>query len=149
MSTQKRLRNDEPKQDVLAEARMVLPGIQALFGFQFIAVFNQRFAQLSEIDKAVHIAALMLVALAAGLTMAPAAIDRFVEGQRGERHLRRWAPALLGAGMFLLLLGITAELFIVTKLAFNATVATWMATVGGVLLAVLWFGLPLFLRTRK
>ena len=25
------------------EARMILPGIQALFGFQLIAVFNQRF----------------------------------------------------------------------------------------------------------
>jgi hypothetical protein len=28
------------------EARMVLPGIQALFGFQLIAVFNQRYTEL-------------------------------------------------------------------------------------------------------
>ncbi|TLG71825.1 hypothetical protein [Methylocystis sp. B8] len=27
----------------IEEARMVLPGIQALFGFQLIAVFNNRF----------------------------------------------------------------------------------------------------------
>ena len=30
-------------EQALEEARMVLPGIQALFGFQLIAVFNQRF----------------------------------------------------------------------------------------------------------
>ena len=29
------------------EARMVLPGIQAILGFQLIAVFNQRFEDLS------------------------------------------------------------------------------------------------------
>jgi hypothetical protein len=33
-------------QEAIDEARMVLPGIQALFGFQLIAVFNERFAQL-------------------------------------------------------------------------------------------------------
>ena len=30
---------------LLDECRMILPGLQALFGFQLIAVFNQRFAQ--------------------------------------------------------------------------------------------------------
>jgi hypothetical protein len=30
---------------LLEECRMVLPGIQALFGFQLIAVFNARFAE--------------------------------------------------------------------------------------------------------
>jgi hypothetical protein len=30
-------------QFTLDEARMVIPGIQALFGFQLIAVFNERF----------------------------------------------------------------------------------------------------------
>ena len=30
---------------LLDECRMVLPGVQAIFGFQLIAVFNQRFAR--------------------------------------------------------------------------------------------------------
>ena len=38
---------------LLNEGRMVLPGIQALFGFQLIAVFNQGFAQkLSAAEQA-------------------------------------------------------------------------------------------------
>jgi hypothetical protein len=31
---------------ILGEGRMVLPGVEALFGFQLIAVFDQRFADL-------------------------------------------------------------------------------------------------------
>ena len=34
----------EATSHLLEECRMVLPGIQALFGFQLIAVFNSRFA---------------------------------------------------------------------------------------------------------
>jgi hypothetical protein len=33
--------------DVVAEARMLLPGLQALFGFQTVAAFNQRFTEHS------------------------------------------------------------------------------------------------------
>ncbi len=63
---------------VLDECRMVLPGIQALFGFQLIAVFNDRFAQLPPGHQAAHLAAMALVALSAGLVMTPAAYHRAV-----------------------------------------------------------------------
>lgn len=32
--------------NILEEARMILPGVQTLFGFQLIVVFNQRFEDL-------------------------------------------------------------------------------------------------------
>ncbi len=35
----------------IEEARMVLPGIQALFGFQLIAAFNQRFSELKALAQ--------------------------------------------------------------------------------------------------
>ncbi|GAC1430502.1 MAG: hypothetical protein NVSMB6_29390 [Burkholderiaceae bacterium] len=37
---------------VVEEARMVIPGVQALFGFQTIAVFNNQFGELSDVGKA-------------------------------------------------------------------------------------------------
>ncbi|MDQ2943358.1 MAG: hypothetical protein M3R21_06785 [Candidatus Dormibacteraeota bacterium] len=41
---------------LLNEGRMVLPGIQALFGFQLIAVFNQTFSQrLSPAEQYLHL----------------------------------------------------------------------------------------------
>jgi hypothetical protein len=48
---------------LLEECRMVLPGVQALFGFQFIAVFNQAFSErLIPQERYLHLAALMCVA---------------------------------------------------------------------------------------
>jgi len=47
---------------ILEECRMVLPGIQALFGFQLIAVFNQTFwDKLQPHEQVIHFAAIYLV----------------------------------------------------------------------------------------
>jgi Family of unknown function (DUF6328) len=40
--------------EAIEEARMVLPGIQALFGFQLMAVFNQRFNELTAGEQLIH-----------------------------------------------------------------------------------------------
>ncbi len=62
---------------VLNECRMILPGIQALFGFQLIAVYQPPFFdKLTGGEQRLHLAALILLALAAGLVMAPAAYHR-------------------------------------------------------------------------
>src|SRR5581483_580424 len=64
-------------QMLLEECRMVLPGIQALFGFQLVAVFNSAFDQkLSQTEQHLHFTALALVAIAVALVMAPAAFHR-------------------------------------------------------------------------
>src|ERR1041384_8144405 len=66
-------------QEAIEEARMVLPGIQALFGFQLIAVLNERFRQLSDTHQHYHFVAIVLIAIAIALIMAPAAYHRQVE----------------------------------------------------------------------
>src|SRR5256885_7433924 len=75
----------EPKEELslsdaaeylLEECRMVLPGIQALFGFQLMAVFSDGFAKLSVPDQRMHFAAIMLVVVAVAIIMTPAAFHR-------------------------------------------------------------------------
>src|SRR5690242_15040880 len=63
----------------LEEARTVLPGAQALFGFQLIAVFNQRFERMTDLQQGLHLAALFAVAVAIALLMTPAIYHRQVE----------------------------------------------------------------------
>jgi hypothetical protein len=43
--------------------------IEALFGFQLIAVFNERFQQLAQAEQVMHYLALLLVALAIAIIM--------------------------------------------------------------------------------
>src|SRR6476660_8578522 len=62
---------------LLEECRTILPGIQALFGFQLIAVFNAGFDEkLAATDRVVHLAAIVMVAIAIILIMTPAAYHR-------------------------------------------------------------------------
>ena len=84
-----RVKLDSAAAHLLEECRMVLPGIQALFGFQLIAVFNDGFAEkLSSGEQRLHFAALVLVALATGLVMAPAAIHRMTsQRERGSTEV--------------------------------------------------------------
>jgi hypothetical protein len=69
---------------LVEECRMVLPGLQALFGFQMIAVFNPSFAQkLSPAEQRLHLLAIALAAVAVALIMTPAAYHR----QTGPREV--------------------------------------------------------------
>src|SRR2546423_11556181 len=75
--------------EAVEEARMVLPGIQALFGFQLMAVFNQRFSELGGRGQLIHFIAVLLIALSIGLIMTPAAYHRQVEpGSVSEYFVR-------------------------------------------------------------
>jgi hypothetical protein len=67
---------EKTAQQAVEEARMVLPGIQALFGFQLMAVFNARFTQLTRFEQELHFLSVILIALAIALIMTPAAYHR-------------------------------------------------------------------------
>jgi Family of unknown function (DUF6328) len=73
-------RADTPLQvkieQLLTEARVVLPGAQALFGFQLAIVLTRAFEQLPKTSMVVHAASLFLVALAIVMLMALAPYHR-------------------------------------------------------------------------
>ena len=72
---------------------MVLPGTQALFGFQLIAIFNSTFKELSFSWQLVHLIALFFCATAMALTMTPAAYHRMA--MRGRLSPRLYATGVL------------------------------------------------------
>jgi hypothetical protein len=123
MSSQRRQAQSEPESpeerahSTHQEARMVLPGIQALFGFQLIAAFNTRFMELATPDRVVHLVSLILVALAIALIMTPAAYHRICEPGRTSLFFTRLASTLVAAAMVPLLLGISIDIYVVTRLS--------------------------------
>src|SRR5262245_37441123 len=84
---------------LLEECRMVLPGVQALFGFQLIAVFNNAFfKRLTDTEQILHLVALALIAIAGALVMTPAALHRQAgPREASERFLRVGGQLLLGS----------------------------------------------------
>ena len=135
---------------MLDEARLVLPGIQALFGFQLIAVFNQGFMELSALEKNGHLCALLLVTLGIALIMTPAIFHRIAERGRITRHFIDVASHLIAWAMAPLALGITLDVTLVTWLITRSGILA--LTVGIVVLVVftgLWFVYPWARRRRR
>jgi hypothetical protein len=133
---------DQAKQ-VVEEARMVLPGIQALFGFQLIAVFNQRYAELSTTEQYMHLVALILIGVSVALIMTPAAYHRQAEPGQVSRYFIALTSQLLALAMLVLALGICLDIYIVARLTLMNSPAS--AAIAGSLLSVYlgaWFVFP-------
>jgi uncharacterized membrane protein (DUF485 family) len=133
---------------LLEECRMVLPGIQALFGFQLIAVFNPTFQEkLSSPERLLHLSAIVLVVISIAMIMAPAAYHRQKDPEAVTEGFIAIATRLLLCSMFPLMLAIGFECFLVTRLITNRVSAGLV--LAGLLVCVcfmLWFVLP---RSRK
>jgi hypothetical protein len=129
---------------VLEECRTVLPGMQALFGFQLIAVFNSAFReQLSSAEQLIHLVAIVLVTVAIVLVMAPAAVHRQTEPQAVSRRFITISSRLLMASMAPLAVGICLDVYLVARVIVNA--AGLAAVVAGLLFGVFiafWLLLP-------
>jgi len=129
---------------LLEECRMVLPGIQALFGFQLIAVFNDGFDhKLAPGERQVHFLALFLVALAAALVMAPAAIHRQSQQREVSERFIWLSSVLLRTSMFPLALGLTLDVYLIARMVFGTVLLGLVfAAILFAALGVLWWLLP-------
>lgn len=124
---------------------MVLPGIQALFGFQLIAAFNARYMELSALDRGIHLLSLALTALAIALIMTPAAYHRICEPGRTSLFFTRLASVLVAAAMVPLLLSISLDIYVVTRLSLpdgKRWVGVTLGTAAFVVFVALWIAFP-------
>lgn len=135
---------------VLTEVRVVLPGGQALLGFQLISTLMEAFEKLPASSKYVHLASLGLMALSVILLMAPAAYHRIVEEGEDTEHFHRVASRFLIAAMIPLALGICGDLFVVIrKVTESATTAIICAALALLFFYGLWFGYTIYRRSQK
>ena len=125
------------------EARMLLPGVQAVMGFQLMAVFNQRFDNLSDGQQALHLVAFVMLVLAMALIMAPAAYHRQAERGIISRRLVDLASHLLMWALLPLAIGVALDAYLLADLILrNQVAAVATAAVVASLFAALWYGLP-------
>ena len=140
---------DEKVRHVLTEARVVLPGTQALLGFQLITVFLEAFEKIPAAQKALHLASLGAVALTVVLLMLPAAYHRIAEDGEATERMHGVASRCVVAAMALLALGLSGELAVViVHVTGSVVAAAASAAVTFLVLSIAWFGWAL-LRRRK
>ena len=134
---------------VLMETRVVIPGAQALLGFQFIAILSQGFEKLPATAQAVHIASLASIAVATMLLMTPAAWHRIAEEGEDSERFEKLTSRFLLAALFFLALGLAGDVYVVVVKVLGASGAATAASIGTLLLLWgLWYVLPLTRRAR-
>ena len=137
-------------EQLLTEARVIIPGAQALLGFQFVVVFVRSFAELPGWIKMTHAVALAAIALSVVLLMTPAALHRIAYDGENSSSFFRIGSALVVAAAFPLAVGIAADICVV---GFKITGGTQLAPLIGCLslamLLMFWFIYPLWLRHAR
>jgi hypothetical protein len=135
---------DQRIQYVLTEARVILPGAQAILGFQLVIVLTQAFAELPDRERLVHGIAIAFVTISTALLMAPAARHRLIHHGRNSQAFCRSASHYLLLATLMLALGIALDVEVIAmKIARDVLVAISLAVLCGAMLLALWYVWPL------
>jgi hypothetical protein len=146
-------KDDELKRDadqVLQGIRIVLPGTQALMGFQFIALFNPVFQNLSTDLKNLHFVMLVFTILCSICLIAPVAFQQIGEDGSPTNRFLLYTRKMLSVAMLLLLLAITGDIYVAARaIGLDSALAL---SVAGVLFSVgifLWYVYALMRRKHN
>jgi hypothetical protein len=144
MEEEQKLELKDQLKHILEEARMVLPGIQALFGFQLIAVLNEAFSKkLATSEQEAHLGAIALTVIAIGLAMAPAALHRISEPSKVSISLVKRCSSYLNWGLKTLGVAIVLDFYLVARVVLkNSGEAAIVAAAAFLFLTTVWVVLP-------
>jgi uncharacterized membrane protein len=134
--------------ELLQELRVALPGVQVLFAFLLAVPFQQNFTKISEFEKRIYFATLILTTISAALLIAPSAYHRLTFRYQQKHRLVFVSNRLAIAGLGALALAMSCAVLLITDVLFGT--ATTIVTVGFVLamFAVLWVAMPLRRRLK-
>jgi hypothetical protein len=129
---------------VLDESRMILPGIQALFGFQLIVVFSDSFTtKLNVSEQRLHLLTIVLVVMATMIILTQAVFHRQTAEKQVANEFIRIASRLLLLSMFPLVTSICIEFYLISRVILNDVFwAVLFTIVLFSLFLLLWVGLP-------
>src|SRR5205807_6160865 len=130
-------------EQMLTEARVILPGAQALLGFQLSIVLTQSFETLPGSSRIVHALSLGLVALAVMLLVAPAAYHRIVYAGEDSDDMHRVGSMLVTAATVPLALGMAGDIYVVIGKIIGPTTGLAAGVFGLIVLIGLWYAYPL------
>jgi hypothetical protein len=136
-------------QQVMTESRMIVPGAQALLGFQFTTVFTAAFDRLPHAAKLLHIFGMTAIAFAAILLIAPASFHRIAEhGEDSERVVRIGSRFVILA-LVPLSIGVAADVGVVAlQMQLGRATALMFPAATMALAATVWFVYPMVYRQQ-
>jgi hypothetical protein len=134
-------------EQLLTEARVILPGAQALLGFQLIVMMTKVFDRLAPAAQTIHLIALMSLVLAIILLISPAAIHRVAFQGRDDRRFLAIASLILTVALVPLAASVSCDMWVALFRLYGTDILPTVAALSTTaLLSGLWFLLPLAIR---
>jgi hypothetical protein len=142
-------RADRNYNELLQELRVAQTGIQILFAFLLTIPFQQRFGEMVGTSlRQEYLATLIVTAAATALLIAPVSMHRILFRQGRKPELVTVADGLAKAGLACLALAVLLAVFLIVSVVSARNTAYWLAGGLGLLFAVTWIVIPVWLRAR-
>lgn len=135
-------RIDRNLEELMAEMRVALPGIQVLFAFLLILPFNSRFEQVTPLQEKVYLGTLVCTAICTILLIAPTLQHRLQFRMDRKERILIVSHRIAIAGLSLLAVAVGGAVFLVTDFVFDHTVAAISVAALALVVAVTWYLLP-------
>jgi Family of unknown function (DUF6328) len=142
----KKERVDRELIELLNELRVALPGVQVLFAFLLTVPFSNGWRRITDFQKDVFVAAILLTAVSTAFLIAPSAHHRLLFRSKDKEYLLFTANRLAIIGIGFLALAMSATILLVIDVVFQKTWAAVVTALAAAMFAVLWYGMPLWRR---
>ncbi|HEY7666881.1 MAG TPA: DUF6328 family protein [Actinomycetota bacterium] len=134
--------------ELLNELRVALAGVTVLFAFLLTLPFTSRFEKLDELQQNTLIFAFFAAASAVITLVMPTAFHR-IRWRHGDKEaLLRTSNRMALVGLVCLSVALTSVVLLFTELFFTEAIAIAITAIVGLVIAGLWFVLPLARRAR-
>ena len=138
--------SDQDMGDLLQELRILLQGSQVLTAFLIILPFNQGFEKIDQIEKWVFIGTFICSVASLVLFSAPAAQHRLIRPIRNRPRFKNFATQMVILGLIPASLALVGVAHLVSSTAIGNEVALVVTALVALVIALLWWIIPLVRR---
>jgi hypothetical protein len=136
-------RRDRELIELLTELRIALPGVQVLFAFLLTIPFTSGFRRATDVDRDLYFAALIATVVSSICLIVPSSYHRLTFREGVKEEMLQDINVLAIVGMLALGVAISLSVCFVTKYLFGVVATTIATALTVVLIALLWYALPL------
>lgn len=139
---------DRELDELTSELRMVIPGVTVLLAFLLSLPFTPVFSELSPLESDIYFVAFLSTAVAVVFLLGEGAYHQVRGKPYSKGRLLKTAIRQMVTALILLSISLSAVVFLVTDILFG-TITSILLTCGvAILIAWMWFALPLYRRIR-
>ena len=142
-STKERV--DRELGELLEEIRVILPGVEILFGFLILLPFEFS-DELTGLERLLYLGAFLSVSAGLALLVAPSTYHRIRFREMDKERLLFLANRCVIAATVLVAVGISSTVYLVVETLIGGVVAGLIGAANAAWFAWFWFGLPLVRR---